>query len=99
MIGHECKLSRTNANGIVWVCECGEIGDVIPMVGIPTDATLRSRRRVELTEGIARARHGGHLDDVRADVARQSNRYLESVGQAINASNAILQRRGRWGHP
>lgn len=99
MIGHECKLSRTNTNGIVWVCECGAVGDMVPMIDASEQVTQRSQRRVEITESIARVRHGAHLDDVRADIARRSDRYLDEVGQAINSSNAILQRRGRYGHP
>ena len=98
MIGHACRLSRTNANGVVWVCECGAIGDVVPMVGVTSQAPTRSQRRVELTEGIARARHGSHLEQVRADIARASDAELARIGKLIPFANATLQRRGRWGH-
>lgn len=99
MIGHEYKLSRTNTGGVIWVCQCGAIGDVVPLVGCSEELSQRSRRRVLLTEGIARARHGEHLLEVREDIARRSEHYLTEVGHAIDSSNAILQRRGRWGHP
>lgn len=99
MIGHECRLSRANTGGIVWVCECGEVGDVVPLIASTKQVTARSQRRVEITESIARARHGGHLHDVRADIEARSERVLASIPRLIDASNATLQRRGRWGHP
>lgn len=99
MIGHEVTLSRTNFGGVVWICQCGEIGDVVPMVACGEEVTARSKRRVMLTEGIALARHGAHLDDVRADIARRSDHELARIGALIPASNELLQRRGRWGHP
>ena len=99
MIGHECRLSRTNTNGIVWVCQCGEIGDVVPMVGVSKQAPARSVWRVELTEAVARARHGAHLDAVRADVAARSEMELARIGKLIPKANELFQRRGRWGQP
>lgn len=99
MIGHAVTLSRTNSGGVVWLCECGEIGDVVPLVGASEELSARSRRRVTLTEAIAFARHGAHLNDVRADVAARSDRELARIGTIIPMANATLQRRGRWGQP
>lgn len=99
MLGHEITLTRTNSGGVVWVCECGAIGDVVPLIGATKEVTARSRRRIELTEGIARARHGGHLEAVREDVVRRGERALAQIGRNITAANATLQRRGRWGRP
>lgn len=99
MIGHECRLSRTNTNGIVWVCQCGEIGDLTPMHKGPDDKNGRSKRLVELTESVARAKHVAHLERVRADIAADSDRELARIGKLIPKANELLQRRGRFGHP
>lgn len=98
MIGHDVTLSRTNSGGIVWICQCGEIGDVVPLIASTEEITARSRRRLELTEGIARARHGVHLNDVRADIGKRSDRELARIGALSKKANATLQRRGRFGH-
>lgn len=99
MIGHECRLSRTNSGGVVWVCQCGSIVDVVPLVPVGPEESQRSRRRLELTESIARARHGGHLDRVRADIAKRSDAELARIGKLIPLANRTQQHRGRWGHP
>lgn len=99
MIGHGCRLSRTNTNGVVWVCQCGEIGHVTPMMKGPEEANGRRKRLVEVTESVARAKHGTHLERVRADIAADSDRELARIGKLIPKANELLQRRGRFGHP
>lgn len=99
MMGHACRLSRTNSNGIVWVCQCGRIGDVTPMHRVAVGATQRERRLIDLTESVARTHHAQHLEDVRADIARDSHAELARIGKLIPLANATQQHRGRWGHP
>lgn len=99
MIGHECTLTRANSGGVIWLCQCGAIGDVVPMVNADKEITARSRRRLELTEDIARGRHAEHLRKVEADVIALSERRLAALGSDIKAANKTLQRRGRWGRP
>lgn len=99
MIGHEPTLTRTNRGGVIWVCECGEIGDVTPMIAPSKQASKRSQRRLELTQGIALASHGRHLEQVTANVVAQSDAALAGIGRSIVAANQTLQRRGRWGRP
>lgn len=99
MIGHACRLSRANTNGVVWVCQCGEIGNVTPMHRRADRATERLAALVEITEGLARIDHGKHLDRVRADVAARSDAELARIGKLIPKANALLQHRGRFGHP
>lgn len=99
MIGHEPTLSRTNSGGVVWVCQCGQIGDVTPMIAASEEITARSQRRLELTQDIARASHGRHLEQVTADVVAQSDAAFAGIGRSIVAANQTLQRRGRWGRP
>ena len=99
MIGHACTLSRTNSNGIVWVCECGAIGDVVPMPALIPGARRLSERRVALCETVARESHGRHLEDVRADIGRRSHAELARIGRLSVFANRTLQHRGRWGHP
>lgn len=99
MLGHEFRCSQTNTYGWVPLCECGWSGDVVPIVDGRASETARSRRRIELTQSIARARHGGHLDDVRVELEERSRLALVAIGRNITAANATLQRRGRWGRP
>lgn len=99
MIGHECRLSRTNTNGVVWVCQCGEIGDVTPMPDLPIGAKRRLAMRIELAESVARKPHGAHLKRARADVAARSDAELARIGRLIPFADATQQHRGRWGHP
>lgn len=81
----------------MWVCECGAIGNVVPMYSPVEGETLRRARRVELTEALALNDHGRHLHDVREEVAAASERALAAIGSDIQAANATLLRRGRWG--
>jgi len=99
MLGHAVRLSRTNTNGVVWVCECGAIGDVVPMVGCKQKERGLTKRRIAVTESIALARHGAHLEQVRADVARASDAELARIGKMKRLADSTLLVRGRWGHP
>jgi len=98
MIGHEVRLSQTNSYGCVPLCECGWIGEVIPPVEWDRKKGVRSLRRYELCENLAVVAHGRHLLAVRADIARQSDEQLASIGKRIDLANDVLLRRGRFGH-
>lgn len=98
MLGHECRLHWTNAGGCTWICQCGELGNIVPMAARLAKEQGRTARRVALTESRAQAAHGRHLDDVRADIARRSDDELARIGKLIPLANETLQRRGRWGH-
>ena len=99
MIGHEARLSQTNSYGWVPTCECGWIGDVVPLLKSKRDKSNRNGRSRELTKSIALTRHGQHLLDVRADIARRSDAELARIGKMSELANATLQHRGRYGHP
>jgi hypothetical protein len=98
VIGHDVKLSETNAHGWVWVCQCGEVGQVVPCRYAWNDKNRRHQRNVELTKSIALDAHKLHTHEVRAAIARDSDRRLAAIGSDIKAANATLQRRGRYGH-
>lgn len=97
VLGHGATLTRTNSNGWIPLCECGWIGNVVPLIAACEEITARSRRRVELTQAIALDAHAGHIHDVRAEIARADMAVLESLPRLVGAANATLQRRGRWG--
>lgn len=100
MIGHEVTLHETNSHGIVPICECEWIGAVHPATYKVDKVSGRARRLADLTRGLAFAEHGRHLLDVRADVARQSDRALVSHGRLIHKVNdSSLVHRGRFGTP
>lgn len=99
MLGHAIRLSQTNNYGWIPLCECGWIGDVVPVARGDKGESKLYGRRVELTQSVARARHGAHLEDARADVIARSDAEFARIGRLIPFANATLQRRGRWGHP
>jgi hypothetical protein len=97
VIGHEVRLSETNRGGFVPICECGWIGAVPPMQYKIDPTTARKRKLRDLSRSLANDAHALHLHDVRADIARDSDRELARIGKLIPLANATLQRRGRWG--
>lgn len=98
MLGHDVQLSETNAHGWVPLCSCGWIGAVVPSHSIHHMTTGRAVRQVEITKSIALDAHKIHTHEVRAEIARASDRRLAAIGSDIRAANATLQRRGRYGH-
>lgn len=99
MIGHEPRFTVTNSGGYVCLCSCGDwISGVTKPARNPRTGYVRQAAR-DLAQAVALDAHKIHVHDVRADIARRSDRELARIGTLIPAANATLQRRGRWGHP
>lgn len=98
MQGHEPSLTESNHGGWTALCSCGWIGETVQLPASPTPRRAGLPARRELAKGIALDAHTLHCHDVAADVARQSERALRDHGRRIDLANAVLQRRGRFGH-
>lgn len=97
MIGHEVKLSETNAHGCVAVCECGWIGTVHNCRYSFDEKRKRQLRNVYLTQSFAIVEHGAHLDAVRSNVAAQSMAAMASSAAYVQKVAPTIRKIGRWG--
>lgn len=97
MIGHEISFSETNARGWVAICECKWISSVHKAPRGLSHNKHRLAQQIEAMQGEAVKEHAVHLEEVRADIAAQSDRALASSAAYIRAVAPTVRHVGRFG--
>lgn len=98
MLGHEYVLSETNLHGWVFVCECGEIGNVQTRAGYSGDESARARAVTEYVRDAARVDHRRHLAEIEAELVAAHAMALDSHTEYVRAVTPTVKRLGRWGN-
>lgn len=97
MLGYDFTLSETNTHGWVFVCECGEIGNVQTRAGYDGEETTRSRAVAEYMRDGARADHRRHLAEIEHELVRAHAVALDKHAEYVAAVRPTVTRIGRWG--